>query len=90
MVLLLSNSVVQTRTVRLIDVERAPDLLDGYAHKYVVMVHKAGWWRDEMIPRFCSAVERLEAQGWEPVAWNLPGRRSSVVLRRREPAPETE
>jgi hypothetical protein len=90
MVLMLSNSISQSRTIRLNDFERAPNVLDDYAHRYVVMAHKSWWRRDGVIPLFCSAVERLEARGWEPVAWNLGGRRSSVVLRRLDAAPETE
>ncbi|MDL4813535.1 hypothetical protein [Actinomadura opuntiae] len=90
MVLLLSNSISRTRTVRLRDLESAPNALDGYPHKYVVITHKAWWGLGREIPQFCSAVERLEPKGWEPVAWNLGARRSTVVLRRCDPAPDTE
>ncbi|GAA2151051.1 hypothetical protein [Actinomadura napierensis] len=90
MVLLLSNSIAQTRTVRLRDLENAPNVLDGYTHKYVVITHKARWRPDREIPQFCSVVERLEPKGWEPVSWNLGARRSTVVLRRHAPAPDTE
>ncbi|MFB4300171.1 hypothetical protein [Actinomadura sp. NTSP31] len=90
MVLLLSNSIAQTRTVRLRDLENAPNVLDGYPHKYVVITHKARWRRARKIPQFCSAVEHLEPKGWEPVSWNLGTRRSTVILRRRAPSPDTE
>ncbi|MEU9019007.1 hypothetical protein [Actinomadura sp. NPDC048394] len=88
MVLLLSNSIAQARTVRLRDLESAPNALDGYKHKYVVIAHKSWWRRGREIAAFCTAVERLEAKGWEPVSWNLGARRSTVVLRRRETDPE--
>ncbi|MVZ99177.1 hypothetical protein F8568_001995 [Actinomadura sp. LD22] len=87
MVLLLSNSIAEARTIRLRDLESAPSALDGYPHKYVVIAHKSWLRRGREIPTFCAAVERLEPKGWEPVSWNLGARRSTVVLRRNAPDP---
>lgn len=76
--------------MRLRALEDSPDVLDGYSHEYVVITHRTWWERDRAITLLCSAVERLGSRGWEPVAWNMGDRRSSIVLRRRDPAPETE
>lgn len=82
-----AQMVANARIVRLRELRRDPALLDDYPHRYVAITHRS-WWRVRtVLPLLFWAIEHLENQGWEPVAWRMK-RWPAIVLRRRDTPPE--
>ncbi|MEV0842928.1 hypothetical protein AB0I55_25725 [Actinocatenispora sera] len=84
-----TNPVHQERWLPVEALEQNPRLLDDYPHRYVFVVTNSAHEmtdptsRSRMVAaRLFWAVEALEAQGWEPAAWDLDGTAVGVVMRR--------
>ena len=79
-------------------VQADPTVLDAYPNRYVFVAvdpgdgfnvasaanQDAAALRTGVFPHLFWCVEALEARGWEPVAWDLQGYNTGVVMRRRE------
>jgi|GEM_PF-4725777 len=84
-----TNQIHQERWLNVEVLEQNPQVLADYPHRYVFVI--TGSAREMTDPtsrgrmvtaRLFWAVEALEAQGWEPVAWDLDGATVGVVMRR--------
>lgn len=79
------------RVVHVDFLSRDPNLLYQYPFRYALVYAENDYGGAEAeaatsrgIDKLFWAVELLEAQGWDAMAWDLQGRFSSVVVRRRE------
>ncbi len=93
-----TNQMHEYRWVKVDVLAANPQVLTDYPHRYVFLVttttqHPYGEGPELLRPglqedhkfwpaQLFWAVELLEPQGWEPVAWDLNGQTVGVVMRR--------